>query len=621
METHTNVLDKIRKFGGHMSGMVMPNLGAFVGWGLLAALFIPTGWMPNERLNEMVSPILNYLLPLLIGYTAGYNIHGQRGGVIGAFTTMGVIVGSDVTMFSGAMIMGPLSSWLLKKFDHTVEGKIKPGFEMFVNNFSLGILGFALAIAGYFVIGPVVNAIIAVLTGGINFLIQKKLIPFLAVFMCPAQVLFLNNAVNHGIISPIAYAQAAEAGKSLMFLLDSNCGPLLGTLCSIALFGKGKAKETAPMAMFIAGIAGIGEVYFPFVLANPIMIFATMGGLATSLFLLVVLGGGLVGMPSPGSLINIALMTPKDAVFANIVAIAAGFCVALLIGSFLLKTIGSPEEESDLTVAGLDLGSDNNTSADENMGESSLGITDTGTRIKYIVVACDSGMGSSAMGASVLKNKLQKQGYGDIQVVNASANRIDPKADMVITLEGLLERAKMSVDNEGKIFLSIKNFLKESDYDEALEIIRNRNDGKNIKPILTEDNIRLKVKVKNKEEAIQRVGEILVENGYTTPVYIEHMQEREKRFSVYIGNHLAIPHGIESSDQEIYTSGLAVLQVPDGVEFDGNIAYVVIGIAGKNGTHLNMLSQMALICADEENIEKMKNATTKKEIMDILKNI
>lgn len=620
METHTNVLDKIRKFGGYMSGMVMPNLGAFVGWGLLAALFIPAGWIPNERLNEMVSPILNYLLPLLIGYTAGYNIHGQRGGVIGAFTTMGVIVGSDVTMFSGAMIMGPLSSWLLKKFDKAVEGKVKPGFEMFVNNFSLGILGFALAIAGYFVIGPIVNAIIAVLTAGINFLIQKRLIPFLSVFMCPAQVLFLNNAVNHGIISPIAYAQAAETGKSLMFLLDSNCGPLLGTLCSIALFGKGKAKETAPMAMFIAGIAGIGEVYFPFVLANPIMIFATMGGLATSLFLLVVLGGGLAGMPSPGSLINIALMTPKDAVFANIVAIAAGFCVALLIGSFLLKTIGSPEE-ADLSVAGIDLGAEHNVPTAGKTEESSSGIADTGTLIKYIVVACDSGMGSSAMGASVLKNRLRKEGYGDIEVVNAPANHIDPKADMVITLEGLLERAKMGVGNKGKIFLPINNFLKESDYDEALKIIQRQNEGENVKPILTEDNIQLSAKVKTKEEAIRRVGEILVQNGYTTPVYIDHMQEREKRFSVYIGNHLAIPHGIESSDQEIYTSGLAVLQVPDGVEFDGNIAYIVIGIAGKNGTHLNMLSNIALICADEENIEKMRNADTKKEIMDILKNI
>lgn len=617
METKAGALDRIRKFGGHMSGMVMPNLGAFVGWGLLAALFIPTGWIPNERLNEMVGPILNYLLPLLIGYTAGYNIHGQRGGVIGAFTTMGVIVGSDITMFSGAMIMGPLSSWLLKKFDRAVEGKIKPGFEMLINNFSLGILGFAMAILGYLIIGPVVNAIIAFLTAGINFLIAKKLIPLLAVFMCPAQVLFLNNAVNHGIISPIAFAQAQEAGKSLMFLLDSNCGPLLGTLCSIAVFGKGKAKETAPMAMFIAGIAGIGEVYFPFVLANPIMIFATMGGLATSLLLLVVLGGGLVGMPSPGSLINIALMTPKDAAVANVLAIGAGFAVALLIGSLILKTVGSPEEEADLAVAGVNMGTAAKPETDIKNRKPSLG-----GAVRYIVVACDSGMGSSAMGASVLKNRLQKEGYKDIKVKNSSASQIDPEADMIITLEGLIERAKLSVDNTGKEFLAINNFLKEADYDSALEVIRERNGSEKAKPILSEENIALNVKVKNKEEAIRCAGKILAENAYTTPKYIEHMLEREKRFSVYIGNHLAIPHGIESSDSEIYTSGLSVVQVPEGVDFgEGNIAYVVIGIAGKDGTHLKMLSNIALICAEEENIEKMRRAENKHEIMEILKNI
>lgn len=618
METKAGALDRIRKFGGHMSGMVMPNLGAFVGWGLLAALFIPTGWIPNEKLNEMVGPILNYLLPLLIGYTAGYNIHGQRGGVIGAFTTMGVIVGSDITMFSGAMNMGPFSSWLLKKFDHAVEGKIKPGFEMLINNFSLGILGFALAILGYLIIGPVVNAIIAFLTAGINFLIAKKLIPLLAVFMCPAQVLFLNNAVNHGIISPIAFAQAQEAGKSLMFLLDSNCGPLLGTLCSIAVFGKGKAKETAPMAMFIAGIAGIGEVYFPFILANPIMIFATMGGLATSLLLLVVLGGGLVGMPSPGSLINIALMTPKDAAVANVLAIGAGFAVALLIGSFILKTIGSPEEEADLAVAGIDMG----TKTAKPEAALKKHKPSSGGAIRYIIVACDSGMGSSAMGASVLKNRLQKEGYKDIKVKNSSASRIDPDADMIITLEGLIERAKLSVDNTGREFLAINNFLKEADYDRALEVIEDRNGKEKAKPILSEENIALNVKVKDKEEAIRYAGKILVENAYTTPKYIEHMMERERRFSVYIGNHLAIPHGIESSDSEIYTSGLSVVQIPEGVDFgDGNIAYVVIGIAGKDGTHLNMLSNIALICAEEENIEKMRHAENKQEIMELLKNI
>ena len=334
-------LAKIRKFGGFMSNMVMPNLGAFVGWGIIAALFIPTGWIPNESFNKLVSPMLRFMLPMLIGYTAGYNIYKQRGGVIGLFTSMGVIIGSDVPMFSGAMIMGPLSAWLLKKFDENIGNKVKPGFEMLINNLSMGIIGAILALIGFITIGPLFNAVVLFFYSGITWLMNKNLLPLVAIFMCPGQVLFLNNAINHGILSPIAYQQAAELGKSIVFTIDSNCGPLLGTLCSIALWGKGKAKETAPLAMFIAGIAGIGEVYFPFILANPIMIFATMSGLATSLFLLVALHGGLVGMPSPGSLIMIAMMTPKDSMFANFISISAGFIVAFVVGTLLLKIFGS----------------------------------------------------------------------------------------------------------------------------------------------------------------------------------------------------------------------------------------------------------------------------------------
>lgn len=619
MKKDKDILVKIRKFGGYMSGMVMPNLGAFVGWGLLAALFIPTGWIPNEKLNEIVGPTLNYLLPLLIGYTAGYNVHGKRGGVIGAFTTMGVIVGSDVTMFSGAMIMGPLSSWVLKKFDKAVDGKVKPGFEMFVNNFSLGIIGFAFVILGYYAIGPIVSAIVAVLTSGINFLIHKNLIPLLAVFMSPAQVLFLNNAVNHGIVAPIAYNQVAEAGKSLMFLLDSNCGPSLGTLCAIALFGKGKAKETAPMAMFIAGIAGIGEVYFPFVLANPIMIFATMGGMATSLALLVLLGGGLVAMPSPGSLINIGLMTPKDAALANIIAIAAGFAVSLIIGMLLLKVIGSPDEDPDLGITDVGIQKKEHTA----VGKSERAKLKDGM-IRFIAVACDSGMGSSAMGASVLRNRLKKEGYAGIEVVNSSAEQINPAADMVITLESLIDRAKISVSSDRVEFLAIKNFLKDEDYDEAVRIIKERSgtlDKLNL-PILQENNIELGAIFENKTEAIKKAGEILVREGYVTEKYIEHMLTREQRMSVYIGNHLAIPHGIEESDSEILYSGLSVIQVPDGVEFDnGEIAYVIIGIAGKDGEHLNMLSETALICKDEENIQRIRNAKNKTEVLNVLRDV
>lgn len=479
MKNNQIALAKIRRFGGYMSGMIMPNLGAFVGWGILAALFIPTGWLPNESFNKLVGPMLNSMLPMLIGYTAGYNIHGQRGGVIGLFTTMGVIVGSSVTMFSGAMVMGPLSACLLKKFDQATADHIKPGFEMLVNNCSLGILGAVLAVLGFIIVGPVIGSIVLVLTTGINWIMEQGLIPLLAVFMCPAQVLFLNNAVNHGILSPIAYQQAAEFGKSIIFLVDSNCGPLLGTLCSIAVWGKGKAQKTAPMAMFIAGIAGIGEVYFPFVLANPILLFATMGGLSVSLFLLVALGGGLVGMPSPGSLLMIAMMTPKDAAFANFIAIAAGFAISFCLGSFLLKAFGSPEDDAERmdTVKSFSKCAIQATAAAGETAALSVAAQSVKVEIpvRHIIVACDSGMGSSAMGASVLRERLKKEGYQEIKVTNSSVGKAGATADIIITLESLLERAKISVNNPDVIFLAINNFLKGTDYDEAVKIIKRRN--------------------------------------------------------------------------------------------------------------------------------------------------
>ena len=262
-------------------------------------------------------------------------------------------------------------------------------------------------------------------------------------------------------------------GKSIVFTVDSNCGPLLGTLCSIALWGKGKAKKTAPLAMFIAGIAGIGEVYFPFILANPIMILATMAGLSTSLFLLVLLDGGLVGMPSPGSLLMIAMMTPKDSIFANFIAILAGFIVAFCVGTLILKIFGSPDEkESAATLSMVDNISAGNVTAENKTNTES---NEGNNEIKLIVVACDSGMGSSAMGATVLKNRLKKDGITGITVEHAASGNINKEADMVVTLEGILERAKISLNSKKAIFISVDNFLKQSQYDNVIEIIRKRN--------------------------------------------------------------------------------------------------------------------------------------------------
>lgn len=155
----TAMKEKVQSFGRFLSGMVMPNIGAFIAWGFITALFLATGWIPNERLAALIDPMSHYLLPLLIAYTGGKAVAGVRGGIMGAISAMGVIVGSPSTpMFIGAMIMGPLGGFVIKKFDQAVEGKIKPGFEMLVNNFSIGILGAILTCLALVVIGPVVEA-------------------------------------------------------------------------------------------------------------------------------------------------------------------------------------------------------------------------------------------------------------------------------------------------------------------------------------------------------------------------------------------------------------------------------------------------------------------------------
>lgn len=273
---------KVQRFGSFLSGMVMPNIGAFIAWGIITALFIPTGWWPNEKLAELVGPTITYLLPLLIGFTGGKLIHDVRGGVVGVLATMGVIVGTDIPMFLGAMIMGPLGGYVIKQFDRLIEGKIKAGFEMLVNNFSVGIIGGLLMIGGFEVFGPIMSGLDKVMAAGVDWIVGAKLLPIASLFIEPAKILFLNNAINHGILSPLGVDQVADAGKSVLFLLEANPGPGLGLLLAYMVFAKGAAKRTAPGAAIIHFLGGIHEIYFPYVLMKPILILAMIAGGATA---------------------------------------------------------------------------------------------------------------------------------------------------------------------------------------------------------------------------------------------------------------------------------------------------------------------------------------------------
>lgn len=587
---------KIQKFGSLLSAMVMPNIGVFIGWGLLAALFIDTGWIPNAYLNQLVSPILTYLLPCLIGYTAGSNIYGRRGGVIGAFATMGAVVGADVTMLVGGMILGPIAAVCIRKFDQAVEGKVKPGLEMLVDNFSLGIIGFIICIIGYIGVAPVMTVIQNVLTGGVQFLMDNGLLPLSELFVQPAEILFLNNAINHGIMTPLGLQEAAETGKSVLFLVEASGAAWVGLAGAFALFGNKSAKKSAPGAVIIMFFGGIAEVCFPYCLTMPFTIIGPILGNMFSLFVLTTFGGGTVGPVSPGSVISYYMMTPKDSMFVNTIAYFGSLIISFAAASLVLRVFGQPEEEAAASI------------------ETSEGQISS---LNKVIFACDAGMGSSAMGVTILKKKLEEVGLTP-EIRHVAVADIPKDADVVVTNVNLYERAKNTLEGSGVPIMTLSNFMDQTEYDHIVVEIQKMM-GEDIPDIFPEENIILKAEFSSKEEAIKACADIFIKGGYTDESYKADMIQRDKEASVYLGNGVALPHGLASSKETIKHSGICFIQVPKGVDFDGEKAYLLVGVAGKGEEHVELLGKIGTTLIDESVIGRLRKAETKQEVMDILK--
>ena len=431
--------NSVQKFGKFLSAMVMPNIGALIAFGFLAALFIDTGWIPNKGFNSMVGPMLTYLIPVLIASTGGRMIGGDRGRVVGAIAVIGAIMSNtEITMLMAAMVMGPLAGFCIKKFDDAMEGRMPAGFEMLINNFSAGIIGMLLAMLGYVAIGPVMSGILVILSGGVNFLVEHEMLPFVAVFIEPAKVLFLNNAINHGIFTPIATAQAAEAGKSIMYMLEPNPGPGLGILLAYMFFCKDKAtKDSAPGAVIIHLLGGIHEIYFPYILMNPLVIIAPILGSIVGIFWFNMTGCGLVGPASPGSIIAYLMMTPGSEMLKVIAGVALSAGVSFAVASVLVKMAdGKSLEEAQSEMAAMKAQAKGEMAAVNGTIEDSAGI-------KKIIFACDAGMGSSAMGATKFRNRI-KANRPDITVTNTSVDNIPADCDIAVVQTTLAERAKKS---------------------------------------------------------------------------------------------------------------------------------------------------------------------------------
>ena len=607
--------NSIQKFGKFLSAMVMPNIGAFIAWGFITALFIEAGWIPNERLATLVDPMLKYLIPTLIAFQGGRMVGGDRGGVMGAVATLGVIAGSEQTMLIGAMAMGPFAGLIIKKFDKAVEGKIPAGFEMLVNNFSVGIFGMILAIIGYYLIGPVMATILAILTAGVEILVTNKLLPFVAIFVEPAKVLFLNNAINHGIFTPIGIEQAAETGKSIMYMLEANPGPGLGVLLAYWVFSKDKVtKSSAPGAVIIHFFGGIHEIYFPYVLMNPVIIIAPIAASIVTIFYYSIMGAGLVGPSSPGSIIAFLAVAPKGETLKVLIGVVLAAVVSFVVASPIVKLSGNKN---------LDEATDKM----KNMKAEAKGLAKANGEIKKIVFACDAGMGSSAMGATKFRNRIAPLNLG-ITVINTSVDNVPADADVVVCQAVLQDRAKASAPQAELI--TIGNFLADPNLDALFASLEAKAAGAGEQPAAevkveeattTNNGIMVAAGIKtgqasvSKEEAITAAGKLLHELGYVNESYIPAMLEREKTVSTYMGLGVAIPHGTSEAKDEVKKTGIVLLQYPEGVDFGDEKAYLVFGIAGIGNEHLDLLAKIGTVIEEEENLDKLKKATTPEEIL------
>lgn len=608
----------VQRFGKFLSSMVMPNIGAFIAWGFITALFIEKGWLPNAQLATLNGPMLNYLLPVLIAFQGGKLIGGDRGGVMGAIATIGVIVGApDYPMLMGAMVMGPLAGFVIKKFDQAMDGRMPAGFEMLINNFSIGIFGMLLAIVGYYAIGPFMSAVLVVLKGGVQVLVNHNLLPLAAIFIEPAKVLFLNNAINHGIFTPIGIEQAAEAGKSIMYMLEANPGPGLGLLLAYWAFSKDKAtKDSAPGAIIIHFFGGIHEIYFPYILMNPLVIVGPIAGNICAILFYSITKAGLVGPSAPGSIIAFMSMSPKTSIAITALGVLIAAAVSFLVSSPIVKMAGSKSLE-DAQKKTSDMKAESKGQAAEVLSGADVKADD----IKKIVFACDAGMGSSAMGATKFRNRIKPLNLG-ITVTNTSVDNVPADADVVVCQYILQDRAVKSAPQARLV--AIGNFLQDPNLDTFYAELEGRanatsapapaveaepevkEEKKAKKAILKKEGIKTGLKSVDKETAIRAAGQLLCDLGFANEDYIQAMVDRENMVSTYMGMGVAIPHGTSNAKETVKKSGIVVMQYPEGVDFGDEKAYLVIGIAGVGDEHLEILGNIVASLEDEELLETLK---------------
>ena len=643
----------VQRFGTFLSNMILPNIAAFIAWGFITALFIQAGWItlvgdkvfgyvPGLEDGQydygfvsalggwdadgggIVGPMITYLLPILIGYTGGRMTYNDtiRGGVVGAIATMGAITAASVPMFLGAMVMGPLGGYTMKRIDALWAHKIKPGFEMLVNNFSAGIWGMILALFGFAIAGPFVEAFSNLAENVVDFLVDHSLLPLTSIFVEPAKILFLNNAINHGVFTPLGTQEAVENGQSILFLIEANPGPGAGLLLAFMFFGKGLAKATAPGALVIQFFGGIHEIYFPYVLMKPKLVLAVILGGMTGVATNLLFDSGLRAPAAPGSIIAVWLQAPASSLVGVTLSVLFAGAVSFSVAAILLRLDKSPDE-GDLTAATADMEA---MKGKKSSIAGALAGADTGKEIRSIVFACDAGMGSSAMGASVLRKKIQSAGHGEVTVINKAISDLSDTYDLVVTHQDLTERARQKTPSA--IHVSVDNFMGSPRYDEIVELIDQSSAGGAAVEADTSDEVEIDIllassiilggRAKDRDAAIDEAGHLLVQAGAVDEAYVASMHDREQSVSTFMGNGLAIPHGTNEAKGSIRRTAISFVRYDLPLDWNGKQAEFVIGIAGAGDDHLALLSRIAEIFVDADRVAELRAAKTPHDVLAVL---
>ncbi|WP_096189871.1 PTS sugar transporter subunit IIA [Evansella halocellulosilytica] len=582
----------MNRFGRLLSAILFQNIAIILTIGLIRVIFGEYGWFPNQEISQFIEPLFYYLLPLLIAYTGGKMVGNQRGGVIAAIVILSFISVSVYPMIIVAMFIGPLIGLLVKKIDQYLEPNLPLGMELLIQNFVAAFVASVFSIIGLLFMGPLLSLGLEIVNNTIQQFIYSEWLLLISLIIEPGKVLFFNNVMNHGILSPLGIQESREIGKSMFFMLESNPGPGIGLLTAYYFISKGKEKNGVKLSFGIHAIGGIHEVYFPYVLRKPILILGMIIGGMTGVLFFQTTGAGLVSTPSPGSVIVFITLASREDLIFVITGILISATVTFLISYGLLKVKGmtiESNEEEEITPP---------KSKDKQL-----------EKIEKVAFACDAGMGSSAMGAALIRKRFNQRGI-DVKVVHSSVDEVPDDVDLIVAHERLRKRAKEVQPDV--YFYGLSSLTDYSSYNDVVSLVERWKNP----PLLNSDHIVLGEQAKSIEDAITKVGAIMHRLGLTTEGYTSEMLQREREMSTYLGNGVAVPHGISRNSDSIKNDGIVVVQFPEGVPYEEGEAYLFVGIAGGNEKQVKILSEIAAIIENEEHISLLVNSQRKQDFVE-----